>query len=347
MSDNTNNTSEEVDLGKLFKLIGDGFRNMFKAIGNFFGRIFNFLIISLIFLKKHFIKIAVASLLGAGIGYFLEKKTKQVYQSDLIIETNFGSGHELYNQTNNLNSLVEREEYDKLASIFDISKEEAETISGFSIEPFEKEINLIKEFEYYKQHTDTIFTRELTPAAYAKRLQDEDYRLQKITAFSKEQTIFNKLNNGISKLAHNKHFEKLLNIKNTELKNKKNILNKNLIEIDSLRKVYKEVALLSAKNTNANGTNINFSDKKAKDSPDMDLFKQTNSILYQLRDVNKEIIRSGFITNTIAEFELGYIDNELLSEKWKKYGVLAGLLMILGILALQFNTYLDNYKKKE
>ena len=346
MSENTNNTSEEVDLGKLFQLIGNGFKNLFNAIGRFFKSVFHYLIVSVIFLKKHFIKIVVASLLGAGIGYFLEKDNDPVYQSDSIIETNFGSGHELYNQVNKLNTLVKTKSYKKLASIFNISQEEAKTIEGFSIEPFDKEVNLIKEFDYYIQHTDTIYTKDLTPQIYAKKLQDPDYRLQKITAFSEERTIFYKLNSGVSKLVQNNYFDNLLNIKKAELNNRKELLTKNLSVIDSLRKVYKEVALLNAKSPNSNGTNINFSDKNNTKNPDIDLFNQTNSISHQLKNVNKDIIRSAFITNTIVEFELGYQPKSLLAIKWMKYGFLAGLLMILAILLFQFNKYLDKYNRK-
>lgn len=340
------NNTEEIDLGKLFQLIGNGFKNLFASIGGLFRKIYHFIIVTLIFIKKHIVKIAIASIIGAGIGYFLDKNEEPVYQSDAILETNFGSGVELYNQTNKINSLIENEEYKKLAEIFNIPEEDAKLISSFAIEPFEKENNLLKEFDYYKQHTDTIFTRDLTPELYAKRLQDQDYRLQKITAYSANRTVFNKLNEGIANLANNKHFNKLLSIKQSELKKKKEILLHNLAEIDSLRKVYKTVAILTAKNSGANGTNINLSDKSRKSNPDIDLFKQSQSIMYQLRDLNKEIIRTGFITNAIAEFKEGYHKKGLLSNKIIRYGVLAGLLVIFIILGLKFNKYLETYNKE-
>jgi len=347
MSDNINNTSEEVDLGKLFKLIGDGFRNMFSSIAKLFSRFFHYIIISIIFIKTNFIKIAIATLLGAVLGYVLEMNDEPVFQSDAILETNFGSGKELYNQTNNLNYLLGKEDYKSIAEKFNISIDEAKTILGFNIEPFEKNKSLIKEFDYYKQHTDTIYTRDLTPEVYAKRLQDEDYRLQKITALSFNQDVFNKLNKGISKISENEYFNKVLNLKVSELNSKKDLLKKNLIVIDSIREVYKKVALLSAKNENSSATNINFSDKKNSTNSDIELFKQTNSIMYQLKSVNEDIIRSGFIVNTISEFGIGYQEESISNKKWFKYGVLAGLLMILSILGLKFNKYLDRYNKSK
>ena len=39
---NKENTSEEIDLGQLFKIIGDGFKKLFQLIGNIFKGLFNF-----------------------------------------------------------------------------------------------------------------------------------------------------------------------------------------------------------------------------------------------------------------------------------------------------------------
>ena len=68
MSTNQKNNEEEIDLGSLFVIIGKGFSNFFNFIGNVFKAIFNFLIIILIFFKQHFIKIAIAALIGVVAG---------------------------------------------------------------------------------------------------------------------------------------------------------------------------------------------------------------------------------------------------------------------------------------
>ncbi len=345
MLDNINNTSEEIDLGKLFISIGNGFRNIFKSISKLFSKLFHFIIISIIFIKINFIKIVIAAILGGFLGYILEMDDDLIFQSDIVLETNFGSGKELYNQTNNLNSLLEREDYKAVANIFEISTDEAKTILGFEIKPFEKEIYLIKEFDRYKRHTDTTYTRDLTPELYGERLQDQDYRLQKITALSFNQDVFVKLNKGISKLAINEYNNKVLKIKISELNHKKALLKRNLVDIDSIRKVYKKVALLSAQNNNSNATSINLSEKNYKENPDIELFKQSNYILSQLKNVNNEIIRSGFIVNIVSKFAIGYQNKSLVNKKWLKYSVLGSLLMIFVILGIKFNSYINKYKK--
>ena len=72
MSTAKNNNEEEVDLGSLFVIIGKGFKNFFNFIGSIFKGAFHFLISILLFFKKHFIKLAIAILMGGIVGLYLE-----------------------------------------------------------------------------------------------------------------------------------------------------------------------------------------------------------------------------------------------------------------------------------
>ena len=64
MSTAKNKKEEEVDLGSLFTVIGNGFRNFFNFIASIFKGIFHKLILILIFFKLHFVKFTIAVLLG-------------------------------------------------------------------------------------------------------------------------------------------------------------------------------------------------------------------------------------------------------------------------------------------
>ena len=57
---NQNNNSEEIDLGQLFKMIGDGFRKFFNFIGNIIKGIFRIIIAFLLFIQLHIIKFIIA-----------------------------------------------------------------------------------------------------------------------------------------------------------------------------------------------------------------------------------------------------------------------------------------------
>ena len=60
--------SEEVDLGQLFKLIGNAFERFFNFIGNILNKLFLAFVWMVFFLKKHLIKFVIAGVIGVGLG---------------------------------------------------------------------------------------------------------------------------------------------------------------------------------------------------------------------------------------------------------------------------------------
>ena len=100
MSTNQKNNEEEVDLGSLFVIIGKGFSSLFNFIGNIFKGIFHFVISVLIFFKQNIIKIGVSAIIGLVVGLFIEIKSPKKYGSELLVEPNFQSARQLYNNVN-------------------------------------------------------------------------------------------------------------------------------------------------------------------------------------------------------------------------------------------------------
>jgi hypothetical protein len=142
MSTNQKNNEEEIDLGSLFVLIGKGFSKFFNFIGSIFKGIFNFLIIILIFFKQHFIKIAIAALVGVVAGVFLEVKKKDLYGSDLLVKPNFESTRQLYNNINYYNDLVRQKKTADLAEIFNLDESTAASFKRFTIDEVRQFLDL-------------------------------------------------------------------------------------------------------------------------------------------------------------------------------------------------------------
>jgi len=345
MSDNIENSQGEIELGKLFALIGKGISNLFKGIVNIISKLLHYTTIVLIFLKKNAIYLGAALLIGGAIGYFLESKKPEKYSSDMILETNFGSGHQLYAQKKYINTLIDNENLTELSAIFNISKDEALALNKFKVEPYQVISNIAKEFDYFRQHTDTIVTSRMDIEEFKKRFDKPDYRMQKVTAFATNQRVFNKLNNGLVKLIENNHFKELLKLKDNEINSKKTILEKDLRQIDSLRKTYTKVALLSASSKSSSGTNINL-EKQNSRNKDIDLFNQTSKILNTLTGVDREKVRNGFIVRVISEFKIGEKQGRILYRLWFRYAVLGFILTVLFLLSLKLNKYLNVYEQK-
>lgn len=346
MAENKQNQEEEIDLGSLFKAIENGIRNLFKSIGNFFLKLFHFFILLLIFLKKHTIKLGLAIVIGAVVGYFLDSKKLEEYRSELIIETNFGSGFQLYKQIGYLNNLVSKKDTISLAKSLKISIQEASQLTSFEVAAYQPKINLYKLYDKYIQTTDTIYTREFNVENFKKRLNEYDYRYHEVKVKSNTKSIFRKISAGIKGLVENEYFKNSRNIKKNEIEQRLIILHKNLVQIDSLRALYKNVALIKAEKQVSTST-IEISQKQFDNNKnDVELFHTSNQILDRIEGLNNEKLRNENILNFMSDFEeLGVLDKKITEKKYFQMAVLFGGLMLLTILLLQFNIYLNNYKK--
>ena len=131
MSTAKNNNEEEVDLGSLFVIIGKGFKNFFNFIGSIFKGIFHRFILILIFLRFHLIKFAVAALIGAIAGFFLENSKEIKFSSNLIVQPNFESAQNLYKNINYYNDLITQKNTQELSSIFKLDSSKAASLRKF------------------------------------------------------------------------------------------------------------------------------------------------------------------------------------------------------------------------
>src|SRR5690606_30883093 len=134
---NPNNTaSEEIDLGQLFQLIGNAFKKLFRFIGDIFKGIFHIVILFLLFLQKHFIKFVIVAAIGLALGIYLDMVKQPKYISTMVVEPNFNSVQQLYNNINFYNELAEAEDSLALADVFDISAQEASFIKELRVESY-------------------------------------------------------------------------------------------------------------------------------------------------------------------------------------------------------------------
>ena len=100
MADNstpsTQNNSDEIDLGQLFKLIGRGF----NAIFQFFLRLF-------LYLKKNLIILIGLIILGFALGYALSKIVSKKLKTEVIVKPQFESKNYLYDAIDEIQANIE------------------------------------------------------------------------------------------------------------------------------------------------------------------------------------------------------------------------------------------------
>ncbi|MEO2050408.1 MAG: hypothetical protein ABGX00_01495 [Allomuricauda sp.] len=144
------NTSDEIDLGQLFQLIGKGF----DKLGTFILRIF-------IYLKKNVLILASLVVLGAAIGYGLKFISSDKMQIDVIVRPNLESKDYLYDVISEIETNIKT----KNKTFLDDVGIATNDIKGFEIliEPVKKdaEEEAEKQFDYLEvlqkfQNTDLI-----------------------------------------------------------------------------------------------------------------------------------------------------------------------------------------------
>ncbi|MGB3345309.1 MAG: hypothetical protein WBA61_15475 [Aequorivita sp.] len=87
------NSSEEIDLGYIFKKSNDFFKSIIRSLFQIFD-----------FLKKYFIIIIVLLIVGFGYGYYKDSNNIPIYNNEVIIIPNFGSVDYLYEKVAAINN---------------------------------------------------------------------------------------------------------------------------------------------------------------------------------------------------------------------------------------------------
>ncbi|WP_299212968.1 hypothetical protein [uncultured Aquimarina sp.] len=344
------NSSEEIDLGQLFKLIGDGFNKLFRFIGNIFKSLFHLLILFLQFIQKHFLKFVVAGVVGIGIGWYWDYVSEDLYRSSMIVEPNFNSTQQLYNNIEFYNELAKEEAYQTLASSLKISDKEAETITEIEIESFTDDNQKLKYFSDFVSTLDSISRVNLSYETYLVNFNNINSRFHKIELKSKNPEVAKKCQNAIVRsIENNNYFNIQKKTHELNLKISDSVARKQLVEVDSLRVFYQKLKLLEIKKPeNSGGTSINLS------SENQNLDRSEIALLNEAKTLNTEIIRlnqqkadSENIINVISDFpDKGALVNDFFFQKKVLLPLSLILLTFFFLMLISVNRYLKKYEKK-
>lgn len=346
MSTQPHNKDEEVDLGSLFIIIGNGFKRFFNFLGSVFLGIFHFIILILLFLKDNLIKLAIAALIGGGIGAYFEFTKEKTFGSDLLLQPNFESTKQSYDNVNYYNELVGQEEVSSLMETFDISEEEAMSLRRFEVKPIKSENDILESYGDLVLSVDTLTVQSYSYEMFKKAFTEYDYKTHEIHVEATDSKVFKKLDGVIiGSLIENKYFNTIKNLTREDLYRRDSILKENLGQLDSLRRVYMDVMIEEAKKEST-GTNIDLGGD-VRTTKELELFKVNRTIIYELRRVSSDIAEMSEIVNVVSNFQpVGYEITGITNNKIIVYGVLGLVLVISILLLIKLNTYLEGYKKK-
>ena len=345
MSTDQKNNEEEVDLGSLFVIIGRGFSNLFNFIKGIFTGIFLSAIKVLIFLKKNFRPIGIAVIIGGVIGGLKEFNKEDLFYSQLVLEPNFKSTRQLYNNVNYYNDLVIQKDTALLQKIFNLEMSVAASLRKFEIEPVPIDSDIIDSYNSLILSVDTLTIKSYDYENFKASFTKYDYKFHKVTVKAEKNNVFDKLGDVIiSSVVNNNYFNRIKTITNKSLNRTDSLYRQNLIQVDSLRNVYMKVMIEESKKQTS-GTSIDLGGQKSK-TKEIDLFATNRKINQDLEEIAIRKSTEYDVINVISNFQpIGTLVKGITKNYIFLLGSLGGALMIFWLLLRQLNTYLENYKQ--
>ncbi|WKB82819.1 hypothetical protein QYR09_07220 [Cellulophaga lytica] len=340
-------SSEEIDLGQLFQLIGNAFKKLFAFIASIFKGVFHVLMLFLLFIQKHFIKFVIAGVIGIGLGIFLDIKNDQKYISSMVVEPNFNSVQQLYNNVTFYNELAKAEDSITLANSLNITTTEAASIMKMEIESYSDENQKVLLFDKFIRELDSTTVKNLDFDAYLENFNTFDARFHKINLISTNSTVAKKAQPAIVKsISSNMYFKEQKATNDRNINFQEEIYNQQLNEIISLQELYKDVMVKEA-SKEIGGTNISLADNGGGKNKEIELLKERDELKQKIVELNLEKANKATILNVISDFptrgaKLGGITNQY---KFLLPILLVAVLLVF-LLLLELNKILKGYSKK-
>ncbi|MCF7559590.1 hypothetical protein L3X39_03000 [Sabulilitoribacter multivorans] len=346
--------SEEVDLGQLFKIIGNMFDRLFKFIGGIFNKLFLAFVWIVFFTKKHLIKFVIAGVIGIAIGFLLEKTSEPVYKSYVTLKQNYDTGESLYNSIIYYNDLVDQKDVMTLVNVLEISEDEASSILNFEVESVISENQKLKNFDTYKKDLDSALAATIEYKDYIKNDKDYNHEYQQITIKSKTRNSFKQLfDKVVENINKNSYFLNQQQKDLNELNRREHALKESLVQSDSLKSTYKRVLekVLDNKAGSQTSVTIESSDETSK-TKEYDLYLSDLELRRELVEIEREKEDKKQIIEIVSsKQDSGSIDDKkdifglLISPKLYYAAILMALTFVI-LLSISFIKVLEKYNSK-
>ncbi|MFI0429718.1 hypothetical protein [Mariniflexile sp. HMF6888] len=335
------NQSEEVDLGQLFKLIGNAFDRFFKFIASIFIGIYNVFLLLLIHIYRRLVWYATAVILGVVIGFIIDMNSNKLYGANMFIETNFNSARQVYENVKDFHQLAN---IDKdtlgLAKKLGISTDEAAHLKGFYIEADLDENNIAEMYSDFCKRLDSISRLEMTYERYKNSLTAYNFRVHRIGVASTNKSIYKKIEQAfIEGISGNAYLNELAKVNNEILVRKDSVLQNQIQKTDSLVKEYLQIRINESKKEPipGSGTNLYMGDAESGGSLMVDeskLLERRLGLENGRRVLDSAIVRQKNVVNVLANFpQSGYDIREWYD---KKKFLLPLILFVMTLLVFSF-----------
>lgn len=216
---------DEIDLGFIFKAIGDFFKAVLKNLLYVF-----------VFFYKHKIALIVLLILGVVGGYFWESSKKDVYQNNFIVSANYESTDYLYNKIDALNKKIELKDSVYLKTIF---KTGHDSIRLIEIEPINNIYNFISEERTNSDVFELLSEDENMEEFVLEPVNSRNYPYHKVNVYAAGENLHQNIcKNLFDYLNGNSFFN---SVKNISLENTEERLRDNKESRQQINEIIKNV----------------------------------------------------------------------------------------------------------
>lgn len=331
---NTPNNSEEVDLGQLFKLIGNIFDRFFKFIASIFKNIFLAFVWFIFLVKKRIIILALATTSGLIIGALSKKTAIPKYESSVTVVQNYQTGENLYNSVGYYNDLLRQQDYETLGNVLNLDIDRTKSILAFDVKPVVSENNKLVAFNRYIKQLDSLAATKIEYEDFLKNNEDYTHKYQQIRIESSERNSFKSVfENIVESINLNPFFLNEQSKDLVELNQTKAALMLALEKSEALQETYKRVleqGIDADKNSKPSEIGITFEgSSEVEKTKEYDLYQSDLKLRSQLVEVERELLDKQYIIEMISNKQ----DSGFASTTKSIFGIELNSTIFLGILA--------------
>ena len=331
---NTPNNSEEVDLGQLFKLIGNVFDRFFNFIRNIFKNIFLAFVWVILLIKKRIIILALAAISGLIIGVLRSKTASPKYESSVTVVQNYPTGENLYNSVGYYNDLLRQKDYETLGTVLELDVERTKSILSFAVKPVVSENNKLVAFNKYIKQLDSLAATKIEYQEFLDNNEDYTHKYQQISIESTERNSFKSVfENIVESINLNSFFLNEQRKDIVEFTQTKEALMVALEKSEALQDTYKRVleqGIDDEQTAKTSEIGITFEgSSETEKTKEFDLYQSDLELRSQLVQIERDLLDKEYIIEMISNKQ----DSGFASTTKLLFGLELNMTLYLGILA--------------
>lgn len=347
MSNTDKNSSEEVDLGVLFKAISNMFKALFSSIASVFLTMYRLFIYSCKILIDNYKIILPIIIVSFLIGVFKESKSEPLFSSKMLVKTFFESKYQLIDNLNYYNSLINNEDFKELKTVFDIDEDDLKSLVSFSIEPgLESRNDLLKYYDRYVKEIDTSMTSLISFDEFIKNRELVSGNLFEISVVSKKTDVFKKLEKGLSISFENDYSRQVKKKRDSVISITKTSIKEQVEQINVLKETYINVLEQESKSPDLTMgyTQIPLAEQPSK-TKEYELLTKEIELQNKLRILEEKLIRENQFFEVISNFQDSGTRYKTLTTNYKIVYPIYALIIIVVVFCLsKFIIYAKNYE---